>query len=130
NNFVGEYLVLQGASQTNFSWAVFAALGVILSACYMLWLYQRTFYGKASESVAHHMYDLTGREWAAILPLLLLMFWMGIFSQSFMPSISAQNASILQQTSKAQTARAVTPSIVAPAAAAASVTAREVANAR
>ena len=48
NNFVGEYLVLQGAAQANFTWAVFAALGVIFSACYMLWLYQRTFYGKAS----------------------------------------------------------------------------------
>jgi len=103
NNFVGEYLVLQGASQTNFTWVVFAAIGVILSACYMLWLYQRTFYGKASESVAHHMYDLTPREWAAILPLLLLMFWMGTFTQSFMPSISAQNASILQQTNLRQT---------------------------
>ena len=59
NNFIGEYLVLQGAAQANFTWAVFAAIGVILSACYMLWLYQRTFYGKASESVSHHMPDLT-----------------------------------------------------------------------
>ena len=58
-------------------WAVFAAIGVILSACYMLWLYQRTFYGKASESLSHHMPDLNGREWAAILPLLILMVWMG-----------------------------------------------------
>jgi len=41
NNFVGEYLVLQGAALANFWWAVFAALGVILSACYLLWLYQR-----------------------------------------------------------------------------------------
>jgi NADH-quinone oxidoreductase subunit M len=98
NNFVGEYLVLQGAAQANFTWATFAAIGVILSACYMLWLYQRTFYGKASESVAHHVYDLTPREWAAILPLLVLMFWMGTFTQSFMPPISAQNARILEQT--------------------------------
>ena len=97
NNFIGEYLVLQGASQTNFTWAVFAAIGVIFSACYMLWLYQRTFYGKASESVSHHMPDLTGREWAAILPLLLLMVWMGTFTQTFLPSISAQNARILEQ---------------------------------
>jgi NADH-quinone oxidoreductase subunit M len=97
NNFIGEYLVLQGASQTNFTWVVFAAIGVILSACYMLWLYQRTFYGKASESVSHHMADLSGREWAAILPLLLLMVWMGTFTQTFLPSISAQNARILEQ---------------------------------
>ncbi len=61
NNFIGEYLVLQGASQTNFTWAVFAAIGVIFSACYMLWLYQRAFYGKASESVSHHMADLRNK---------------------------------------------------------------------
>lgn len=46
NNFVGEFLVLQGASKINIWWAVFAATGVILSACYMLWMYQRTFFGE------------------------------------------------------------------------------------
>ena len=66
NNFVGEYLVLQGASQANFTGRFSRRIGVILSACYMLWLYQRTFYGKASESVSHHMPDLNAREWAAI----------------------------------------------------------------
>jgi NADH-quinone oxidoreductase subunit M len=100
NNFVGEYLVLQGVAAANFTWTAFAALGVILSACYMLWLYQRTFYGKASESVSHHMFDLTPREWIAIAPLLLLMVWMGTFTQSFMPPISAQNARILENTQK------------------------------
>ena len=105
NNFVGEYLVLQGVAQANFTWTVFAALGVILSACYMLWLYQRTFYGKASEGVTHHMYDLTGREWAAILPLIALMVWMGTFTQSFMPSISAQNARILDNTHRLKVER-------------------------
>jgi NADH-quinone oxidoreductase subunit M len=99
SNFVGEYLVLQGAAQANFNWAIAAALGVILSACYMLWLYQRIFFGKASESVMQHVPDLTAREWAAILPLLALMFWMGTFSQTFMPAISTQNAVILEQVS-------------------------------
>jgi NADH-quinone oxidoreductase subunit M len=98
NNFVGEYLVLQGTAQANFTWAIFASLGVIFSACYMLWLYQRTFFGRASEGVLHHMSDLSAREWAAALPLLLLMFWMGIYTQTFMPSISAQTARVLQQT--------------------------------
>jgi NADH-quinone oxidoreductase subunit M len=98
NNFIGEYLILQGASQAHFVWAVFASLGVILSACYMLWLYQRAFYGKASESVSHHIFDLTPREWLAISPLLILMVWMGTFTQTFLPPISAQNALILQQT--------------------------------
>ena len=98
NNFVGEFLVLQGAAIANFSWAVFAAVGVILSAVYMLWLYQRAFLGKTSDDLAHHMWDMRGREWLAMLPLLILMVWMGSFAQSFMPPISAQNAQILQQT--------------------------------
>src|SRR6202011_4355817 len=58
NNFVGEYLVLQGTASANFGWAVFAALGVIFSACYMLWLYQRAFFGKAPESISPHRPDL------------------------------------------------------------------------
>ena len=51
NNFVGEFLVLQGAAIAHFTWAVWASLGVILSACYMLWLYQRVFYGVAGAEV-------------------------------------------------------------------------------
>jgi NADH-quinone oxidoreductase subunit M len=118
NNFVGEYLVLQGAALVNFTWVVFAAVGVILSACYMLWLYQRAFYGKASEGVSHHMTDLGPREWAAILPLLLLMVWMGTFTQSFMPPISAQNARILEQANRGVAAHTQAPAV------------KEVANAR
>jgi NADH-quinone oxidoreductase subunit M len=104
SNFVGEYLVLQGAAEANFHWVIFAALGPILSACYMLWLYQRVFFGKPSESVSHHIGDLTGREWAAIVPLLALMFWLGSFTQTFMPAITMQNAAILQGTQPAPVA--------------------------
>ncbi len=109
NNFVGEYLVLQGTASANFGWAIFAALGVIFSACYMLWLYQRAFYGRASESLSHHMPDLTSREWAAILPLVILMVWMGSFAQSFLPSISVQNTAILNQTKRLRVERVAAP---------------------
>ena len=98
NNFVGEYLVLQGAALAHFPWAVFAALGVILSAVYMLWLYQRAFFGEAGEEVRTHVYDLNAREWIAILPLLALMVWMGTATRTFLPSISALNAKTLEQT--------------------------------
>ena len=96
NNFIGEYLVLQGAAQVNFTWSVIAAVGVILSACYMLWMVQRTFYGETPESVRKHVFDLNTREWAAMLPLLVLMVWMGTLTQSFLPPISAANARILE----------------------------------
>jgi NADH-quinone oxidoreductase subunit M len=95
NNFIGEFLVLQGAALVNIKWSVFAAIGVILSACYMLWLYQRVFFGRASDDVSHHMPDLNMREYAIIVPLIALMVWMGTFTQSFIPPISASNAVLL-----------------------------------
>jgi NADH-quinone oxidoreductase subunit M len=115
NNFVGEYLVLQGTAKANFTWTIFASLGVILSACYMLWLYQRTFYGRASHDVEHHVHDLTTLEWVAIAPLMILMVWMGTYTQSFLPAISSQNASILNQIQQHQLQKAAAP-VVAPAA--------------
>jgi NADH-quinone oxidoreductase subunit M len=141
SNFIGEFLVLQGAAIAHFLWAVFAAVGVILSACYMLWMYQRVFLGRApgmreDEAAAHghdpdvhaeadahfthehsgfHMPDLNGREWAALLPMVVLMIWLGVGAQTFLPSIGASNANILSQTkgSLAQSVKADTGSEVA-----------------
>jgi len=95
SNFIGEYLVLQGSSLVYFRWTVFAALGSILAACYLLWLYQRVFFGKASEDLTHHMPDLDFREYAIIVPLILLMLWMGTYTQSFLAPISSSNAVLL-----------------------------------
>jgi len=97
NNFVGEFLVLQGVAQANFTWTVFAALGVILSACYMLWLYQRVFFGAVGEGVEHHVLDLNLREWVSIVPLIVMMVWMGIYTQTFLAHVSETNAQILNQ---------------------------------
>ena len=98
NNFVGEFLVLQGAALVNYTWAVWAATGAILAACYMLWMYQRVFYGETSEEVRHHMPDLRPREWAAIVPLIVMMVWMGVYSQSFLPPVGKTTARVLDQT--------------------------------
>ncbi len=97
-NFIGEFLVLQGAALTKFSWAAWAALGVILSAAYMLWMYQRTFLGKPTERTGS-TYDLTARDWAPVLPLILLMVWLGSYTQSFLPPISSATARLLEQSS-------------------------------
>ncbi len=61
NNFVGEFLVLVGTAQVNIKWTVSAAVGVILSACYMLWLYQRVFQGETPEAVRSHMSSTCAR---------------------------------------------------------------------
>ena len=98
NNFVGEFLVLQGTALANYTWAVWAALGVILSACYMLWLYQRVFYGVVSEPLRSRLPDLNPREWAMVVPLVAMMVWMGVYSQSFLPPVSKTTARVLSQT--------------------------------
>ena len=94
-NFVGEFLILQGAAKANFAWAVFASVGVILSAVYMLWLYQRVFFGEIAEAVAARMPDLSLRECAVILPLMVLMIWFGISTSGMLEPISAANGALL-----------------------------------
>jgi NADH-quinone oxidoreductase subunit M len=123
NNFVGEFLVLQGTAQTNYTWTIFAALGVILSACYMLWLYQRVFYGDTREDVRLHMPDMNIREWAAVVPLIVMMIWMGVYSQSFLPPVSKSNLRVLDQAQVNVPFRVALPSNAVPSS-------REVANAR
>lgn len=95
-NFIGEFLVLQGAAITHFSWAAWAAIGVILSAAYMLWMYQRVFLGYLNERHAP-VRDLIGRDWVTLVPLVLLMVWLGSYTQSFMPVISAATSRTLDQ---------------------------------
>jgi NADH-quinone oxidoreductase subunit M len=97
NNFVGEFLVLQGAAIANFKWAIYAGIGVILSACYMLWLYQRVFYGETGAEVRAHVFDLKPREWAAVVPLIVMMVWMGVYSQSFLAPVGKTTARVLAQ---------------------------------
>lgn len=101
-NFIGEYLVLQGAAAANhMTWAVWAAIGIILSAAYMLWMYQRTFLGKTTNYTVEFP-DLQLRDWAPLLPLFALMIWLGTYTQSFMPPISSATARILDQSRRNQ----------------------------
>ncbi len=97
SNFIGEFLVLQGAALARFSWAVWAAVGVILSAAYMLWMYQRAFLGKRDGTAAPFA-DINGRELMPLIPLVLLMVWLGTYTQSFMPPISKATSHLLDQT--------------------------------
>jgi NADH-quinone oxidoreductase subunit M len=97
-NFIGEFLVLQGAALTKFSWAAWAAIGVILSAAYMLWMYQRTFFGKPGERLVG-FFDLQMRDWVPVLPLIVLMVWLGTYTQSFLPPITAATSNLLNETS-------------------------------
>jgi len=94
-NFVGEFLILQGAAIAHFSWAVVASLGVILSACYMLWMVQRTFYGETPALVQETVGDLRPREWTLVLPLAVLMIVLGVCTSTLMNPISEYTGKLL-----------------------------------
>ncbi len=94
NNFVGEFLVLQGTAEVSFLYTALAAGGVILAACYLLWLYQRVFLGDPPADPPP-IGDLRRHEWAACIPLIVLMLWMGLYSKTFLARISPSTAQIL-----------------------------------
>lgn len=86
NGFVGEFLVLLGTFSYNKWIAGLSVLGVILGAAYMLWMVKKVFFGEKGETVIKHsdMKDLSLREGLVLTPIVVLIFWMGIFPQHFL----------------------------------------------
>jgi NADH-quinone oxidoreductase subunit M len=98
NGFVGEFLVLLGTFGANHTRAAIAALGVILSAVYMLWMYQRVMWGEIRNERNASLLDLVGREQAMLIPLLIMMLWMGIYSNYFLRPMDASVMKLMNQT--------------------------------
>ena len=84
SGFVGEFLVLVGAFQVNSWMAAFAALGIILGAAYMLYLYRRVIFGALTKEPLKRIADLSPREIAVFAPLVVLVLWMGIYPSTFL----------------------------------------------
>jgi NADH-quinone oxidoreductase subunit M len=89
SGFVGEILVLVGIFQVNTWVAALAAVGVILGAAYMLWLYRRVIFGELTKESLKSILDLDKREVAIFVPLVIVVLWMGIYPSSFLDAISA-----------------------------------------
>ena len=84
NGFIGEFLILQGVFVVNTVWAAVAASGIVLGAAYMLWLYQRTMFGKIENPENEALPDLNLREFATFVPLIVLAFWIGLYPTPFL----------------------------------------------
>ena len=87
NGFIGEFTILLGAANRSMVWAVFAAIGIVLGAAYLLWLYQRVFWGPLDNPKNQHLTDLNRRELLTLLPLIVLMFWIGLAPATFFDKI-------------------------------------------
>jgi NADH-quinone oxidoreductase subunit M len=84
NGFVGEFLILLGAYRVDPKMAAFAASGVILSATYMLWMFQRVNYGEVTNQKNASLADLRPREWAALVPIVAMAILMGVLPNLFL----------------------------------------------
>jgi NADH-quinone oxidoreductase subunit M len=95
NGFVGEFLILVGAFQANVWYAVFAATGVVLSAIYLLWMYQRVMTGEVDKPENAVLKDLSAREIALLAALVVFIIWIGVYPRTFLDPIQASVANLL-----------------------------------
>ena len=104
NGFIGEFLVLSGAFRDRAIYGILGATGVIWSACYLLWMYQRVFFGKVKHEVNNTLPDLTGRERAALWPAAVVALVMGVapllWLNSIAPAVQTALAPFAEMASK------------------------------
>ena len=97
SGFVGEFLVIVGAFRAN-TWVAFlACTGIILGAAYMLWLYRKVIFGELTKDDLKGMLDLDRREVAIFAPLVAVVFWMGIYPESFLDVMRVSVDNVIRQ---------------------------------
>jgi NADH-quinone oxidoreductase subunit M len=105
NGFIGEFLTMLGAFRWDWRFVVGAGLGVILSAVYMLWMFQRVFFGDITHEKNKNLPDLHPREWAGVLPLCAMALFMGIFPTVFLRPMEAAVERLVERMQSTQSLR-------------------------
>jgi NADH-quinone oxidoreductase subunit M len=110
NGFVGEFLALVGAFESGLRWyAVVATTGVILAAVYMLWMFQRVMFGEITNPKNAELQDLNAREIVLMIPLLVFVFWIGIYPNTFFSKMSPALENLIIQVKGKQQVAMVQP---------------------
>lgn len=106
NGFIGEFLVLIGTFVSDMPYAklyaVLGAIGVILAAVYMLWMFQRVMFGELKNPENQKIADLSGRELAIMLPIIALIFWIGFYPKPLLTRMEASVEYVISQTKSVQ----------------------------
>ena len=102
NGFIGEFLILQGTFLSSSAYAAFAALTMILSAVYMLWMYQRVFMGGITREENRTLSDLNFREVAILVPLIAIALWMGVYSGTFLRKTDMSVQKVIERVESAR----------------------------
>jgi NADH-quinone oxidoreductase subunit M len=114
NGFVGEYLILLGTYQRHWGWASWAALGVILSACYLLWSYQRVFFGEITVEKNRALPDASAREKWILAIMAVVTLWMGIGSVFITRRTAVASQTVIEQAEPQRAYEAAAPPRVTP----------------
>jgi NADH-quinone oxidoreductase subunit M len=112
--FISEFLSLRGAFEANPVWAAWGALGIILNAAYMLWLYQRMFFGTIDNPKNEKLTDLSSREWAYMAPLVILALWIGVYPKPFLNYIERPVNAMVRQVRPTYPIRGMPPAALTP----------------
>jgi NADH-quinone oxidoreductase subunit M len=107
NGFIGEFLILAGSFQTNPRWTIVAATGVILAAIYLLWLIQRVFFGPITNDENRNVSEIAWNEIAALVPLVILMVWIGVRPNTFLRKMTPSVQQLLQIVHKTDASKAM-----------------------
>jgi NADH-quinone oxidoreductase subunit M len=110
NSFVGEFLVLVGTFLWSKIATAFASLGIILAATYLLWMIQRVVYGVPSPHHLPTLRDLNQRELATLVPLALLVFWIGLYPNPLVSRMHQSVTNTIDSMSRAKVAPTAHPS--------------------
>ncbi len=109
NGFVGEFLILLGAFKAHMVLGIIAASGVVFAACYMLWMFQRVVFGQVTNPANENLKDINWRERIILIPLVALIFWIGIYPKPFFDRIEPAAQTILNKVGKSQSVELDTP---------------------
>jgi len=100
NGFVGEFLILLGSFKSTLLgshvYTIIAASGVIFAAVYMLWMFQRVMFGKLTNPANQSLHDLSGREIAVLVPIIVFIVWIGVYPSTFLKSSAASTRQIVR----------------------------------
>jgi NADH-quinone oxidoreductase subunit M len=116
NGFIGEFVILRGTYEVNIKYVAWAVIGIVLGAAYLLWLYQRVMFGPVTNPANEHLADLNAREYATLIPLIILCFWIGIYPKPLFRVLERPVQQIVEQINPGYygAERAATPAL-APA---------------
>ncbi len=103
NGFVGEFTILQGAfissAYPSYLFAGVATLGVVLAAVYLLWMFEKVFLGPVTHEENKNLQDVNWRELMVLIPILLVIFWIGLYPKPFFdlinPTVQAMLGTVL-----------------------------------